>query len=127
MENTIMRRIIALVAVFAVAAAFLAATMQVTFSQHLRDLQSKTQAERWDAAEALTKLALPKNTGGRNAGSITAAMLLREFVDDTPWVHIDMAGVDIYDKVKGTIVKGASGIPVRTLVHLAFILADEPL
>ena len=68
-----------------------------------------------------------KNTGGRNAGSITAAMLLKEFVDDTPWVHIDMAGVDIYDKVKGTTVKGASGIPVRTLVHLAFILADEPL
>ena len=68
-----------------------------------------------------------KNTGGRGAGSITAAMLLKEFVDDTPWVHIDMAGVDIYDKVKGTTVKGASGIPVRTLVHLAFILADEPL
>jgi leucyl aminopeptidase len=68
-----------------------------------------------------------KNVGGRNAGSITAAMLLQEFVDDTPWVHIDMAGVDNYDKVKGTIVKGASGIPVRTLVHLAFVLADDPL
>ncbi len=68
-----------------------------------------------------------KNTGGRNAGSITAAMLLREFVDDTPWVHIDMAGVDVYDKVKGTTVKGASGIPVRTLVHLAFVLANDPL
>ncbi len=68
-----------------------------------------------------------KNTGGRNAGSITAAMLLQEFVDDTPWIHIDMAGVDVYDKVKGTTVKGASGIPVRTLVHLAFILADDPL
>ena len=68
-----------------------------------------------------------KNTGGRGAGSITAAMLLKEFVDDTPWVHIDMAGVDIYDKVKGTTVNGASGIPVRTLVHLAFILANDPI
>ena len=68
-----------------------------------------------------------KNVGGRNAGSITAAFFLKEFIDDTPWVHIDMAGVDFYEKVKGVTVKGASGIPVRTLVHLAFILANEPL
>ncbi len=60
-----------------------------------------------------------KNTGGRGAGSITAAMLLKEFVDDTPWVHLDIAGVDNYDRDKGVIVKGASGIPVRTLVNLA--------
>ena len=58
-----------------------------------------------------------KNTGGRRAGSITAAMLLREFVEDTPWVHLDIAGVDTYDREKGVIVKGASGIPVRTLVQ----------
>ncbi len=68
-----------------------------------------------------------KNVGGRNAGSITAAFFLKEFVDDVPWVHIDMAGVDFYEKVKGVSVKGASGIPVRTLVHLAFMLANEPL
>jgi leucyl aminopeptidase len=68
-----------------------------------------------------------KNTGGRGAGSITAAFFLKEFVEDTPWVHLDMAGVDTYDKEKGVIVKGASGSPVRTLVHLAFVLANEPL
>ncbi len=68
-----------------------------------------------------------KNTGGRGAGSITAAFLLKEFVGDTPWVHLDMAGVDSYEKEKGIIVKGASGIPVRTLVHLALDLAREPL
>jgi leucyl aminopeptidase len=68
-----------------------------------------------------------KNTGGRGAGSITAAFLLKEFVDDTPWVHLDMAGVDNYAKEKGVLVKGASGIPVRTLVHLALDLAKEPL
>ena len=68
-----------------------------------------------------------KNTGGRGAGSITAAFFLKEFVEDTPWVHLDMAGVDFYDKDKGVLVKGASGIPVRTLVHLAFGLAKEPL
>ena len=68
-----------------------------------------------------------KNTGGRNAGSITAAFLLKEFVEETPWVHLDMAGVDVYNKEKGIMVKGASGIPVRTLVHLALDLAKEPL
>jgi leucyl aminopeptidase len=65
-----------------------------------------------------------KNVGGRGAGSITAAMLLREFVDDTPWVHLDIAGVDNYDRDKGVIVKGASGIPVRTLVNLALQSAE---
>ncbi len=65
-----------------------------------------------------------KNVGGRGAGSITAAMLLKEFVDDTPWVHLDIAGVDNYDRDKGVIVKGASGIPVRTLVNLAFGYAE---
>jgi leucyl aminopeptidase len=66
-----------------------------------------------------------KNTGGRPAGSITAAWLLREFVEDTPWAHLDIAGVDDYDRDKGVYVKGASGIPVRTLVNLALVLAEE--
>ena len=66
-----------------------------------------------------------KNTGGRPAGAITAAWLLREFVDDVPWAHLDIAGVDTYDREKGVLVKGASGIPVRTLVHLALLLAQE--
>jgi len=61
------------------------------------------------------------------AGSITAAFFLKEFVGDTPWVHLDIAGVDFYEKEKGVIVKGASGIPVRTLVHLALELADKPI
>jgi leucyl aminopeptidase len=65
-----------------------------------------------------------KNTGGRPAGAITAAMLLREFVDGTPWAHLDMAGVDFYSKDQGAIVKGASGIPVRTLVNFALSYAE---
>jgi leucyl aminopeptidase len=68
-----------------------------------------------------------KNSGGRPAGSITAAMLLLEFAEDTPWVHLDIAGVDAYNRDKGVIVKGASGIPVRTLVNLALQYADAPL
>jgi leucyl aminopeptidase len=66
-----------------------------------------------------------KNSGGRQAGSITAAFLLKEFVEDTPWVHLDIAGVDNYDREKGVYVKGSSGIPVRTLVHLALQIAEE--
>ncbi len=58
-----------------------------------------------------------KNTGGRGAGSITAALFLKEFVDGAPWVHLDIAGVDFFEKDKGVFVKGASGIPVRTLVN----------
>jgi leucyl aminopeptidase len=60
-----------------------------------------------------------KNTGGRNAGTITAALFLKEFIEDTPWVHLDIAGVDFYDKDKGVLVRGASGVPVRSLVNLA--------
>jgi leucyl aminopeptidase len=75
----------------------------------------------WDEYKEQIKseVADMKNTGGRGAGSITAAMLLREFVGDTPWVHLDIAGVDNYEREKGVLVKGASGIPVRTLIHWA--------
>jgi leucyl aminopeptidase len=74
----------------------------------------------WDDYFDLIKsdVADMKNSGGRPAGSITAAMLLREFVEGVPWVHLDIAGVDMYSMEKGVIVKGASGIPVRTLVNL---------
>jgi leucyl aminopeptidase len=74
----------------------------------------------WDEYFELIKsdVADMKNSGGRPAGSITAAMLLREFAEDTPWAHLDIAGVDTYDSEKGARVKGASGIPVRTLVEL---------
>jgi leucyl aminopeptidase len=74
----------------------------------------------WDEYRELIKsdVADMKNSGGRPAGSITAAMLLKEFAEDTPWVHLDIAGVDTYERDKGPFVKGASGIPVRTLVQL---------
>jgi leucyl aminopeptidase len=83
----------------------------------------------WDDYFDLIKsdVADMKNSGGRPAGSITAAMLLREFAEDTPWVHLDIAGVDTYEHEKGIIVKGASGIPVRTLVHFALQAAKEPI
>jgi len=57
-----------------------------------------------------------KNVGERYGGAITAALFLAEFIGDTPWVHIDIAGTMSSDKNKGYLVKGATGIPVRTLV-----------
>jgi leucyl aminopeptidase len=68
-----------------------------------------------------------KNSGGRGAGSINAAFFLKEFVDERPWAHLDIAGVDFFDKEKGVLVKGASGIPVRTLVNIALDLAARPM
>ncbi len=58
-----------------------------------------------------------KNTGGRNAGSITAALFLAEFSETTPWVHLDIAGTARMDSTKGYQVKGSSGAAVRTLVQ----------
>jgi len=59
------------------------------------------------------------NVGGRDAGSITAAKFLSKFAGDTPWVHLDIAGTYRSDSDKGHMVKGSSGVPVRTLIDLA--------
>ncbi len=64
-----------------------------------------------------------KNTGGRPAGSITAAQFLAEFAGDVPWIHLDIAGTSDTDKEKGYLVKGATGVPVRTLINLVLSLA----
>jgi len=66
-----------------------------------------------------------KNTGGRQAGSITAAKFLERFVDKTPWVHLDIAGVDMASESKGWITKGASGQAVRALINLAVAFGEE--
>jgi leucyl aminopeptidase len=58
-----------------------------------------------------------KNTGGRWGGAITAAMFLKEFVDDTPWMHLDIAGTAWEEENKAWIAKGPSGIAVRSLVE----------
>jgi len=63
-----------------------------------------------------------KNTGGRYAGAITAAQFLAEFAGDTPWAHLDIAGTSMTEKEKGYLVKGATGVPVRTLIN--FVLAS---
>ena len=57
------------------------------------------------------------NSGGRHAGAVTAAKFLQEFVDDKPWVHLDIAGTAWIDENKPWIAKGPSGIAVRSLIE----------
>jgi leucyl aminopeptidase len=64
------------------------------------------------------------NVGGRWGGAITAAIFLKEFAEDTPWVHLDIAGTAWIDEVKPWLAKGPSGVPVRTLVRLAMEWRD---
>ena len=66
-----------------------------------------------------------KNTGGRYGGAITAAQFLAEFVGDTPWVHLDIVGTSLSEKELTYRVKGATGVPVRTLVNFIMSLAQE--
>ncbi len=65
-----------------------------------------------------------KNSGGRQAGSITAALLIKEFVDGAAWAHLDIAGTSTSEKASGYMVKGATGTPARTLAQLAVNLAN---
>jgi leucyl aminopeptidase len=66
-----------------------------------------------------------KNIGNRWGGAITGAKFLEEFVDKTPWVHLDIAGTYYTDKEKGYIIKGGTGVPVRTLVSLILKMAKD--
>ncbi len=58
-----------------------------------------------------------KNTGGRPAGTITAAEYLHSFVGKTPWAHLDIAGTAWNFTEKSYIPKGPSGTGVRTLIE----------
>lgn len=58
-----------------------------------------------------------KNTGSRAGGSITASMFLKEFIGETPWAHLDIAGPAWSEKENDIYSQGGTGFPVRTLVH----------
>jgi leucyl aminopeptidase len=57
------------------------------------------------------------NSGGRWGGAVTAAMFLKEFAEDTPWIHLDIAGTAWTEDQKPWIAKGPSGIALRSLVE----------
>jgi leucyl aminopeptidase len=65
-----------------------------------------------------------KNTGGKFGGAITAALLLKEFVGDVPWVHLDIAGPARASEAEHYIPKGATGFGVRTMVEIVRRMAD---
>ncbi|WP_224368292.1 leucyl aminopeptidase [Hyalangium versicolor] len=67
-----------------------------------------------------------KNSGERWGGAINAALFLKEFVGDTPWVHLDIAGPSTSPKERGYFNKGATGVGVRTLVEYVRLRAASP-
>ena len=58
-----------------------------------------------------------KNTGGRYGGAITAAEFLRVFAEETPWIHLDIAGTAWIDDARPYIAKGPSGVAVRSILE----------
>jgi leucyl aminopeptidase len=58
-----------------------------------------------------------KNTGGRSGGAITAAEFLKVFAEDTPWIHLDIAGLAWVEDSKPYIAKGPSGVAVRSILE----------
>jgi leucyl aminopeptidase len=58
-----------------------------------------------------------KNTGERWGGALTAGLFLKEFVDATPWVHVDLAGPASTDKELGHVGKGGTGFGVATILQ----------
>jgi leucyl aminopeptidase len=73
----------------------------------------------WDDYRELIKsdIADVKNSGGRPAGTITAALFLKEFAEGYPWVHLDIAGTAYTESDLGTVPRGPTGVPVGTFVE----------
>jgi len=75
----------------------------------------------WDEYRELidSNIADIKNSGGRAAGTITAAWFLKEFVGETPWVHLDIAGTAYIEDPVPYLRKGATGLPTRLFIEWA--------
>ena len=102
------------------------------------DPTARVQAAADAAGERVWRLPLPddyrknidsdvadmKNTGGRYGGAISAALLLKEFVGDVPWAHLDIAGPSRAAEAEHYLPKGGTGFGVRTIVQLARDMAE---
>ena len=93
----------------------------------VRDLAARTGDRAWPMPiyeeyleQIRSEIADMVNTGGRAAGACTAAAFLKEFTNDLPWVHLDVAGTAWADEAKPWQSKGATGVAVRALAELAF-------
>jgi leucyl aminopeptidase len=96
------------------------------FAEDFNDSAIRTGEKMWrmpvdqDYFEHIrSEIADIKNTGGRWGGAVTAAMFLKEFVDDKPWIHLDIAGTAWLEENKAWMPKGPSGVAVRSLVDFA--------
>jgi leucyl aminopeptidase len=69
------------------------------------------------AEQIKSEIADIKNTGGRHGGAITAAEFLKVFVEETPWIHLDIAGLAWVEDSKPYIAKGPSGVAVRSILE----------
>jgi len=68
-----------------------------------------------------------KNTGGMYAGATTGAMIIGEFVGNSSWIHLDIAGTSTSTINNGHNVKGSTGVPVRTIIKLAQKLQNNKI
>jgi leucyl aminopeptidase len=94
----------------------------------LRQISEKTNEKFWELPlyaefneQVRSKFADIKNTGGRAGGTITAAIFLSNFVNDTPWIHLDIAGTAWTQDgtwEKSYNPKGATGFGIRSLIRL---------
>jgi leucyl aminopeptidase len=64
------------------------------------------------------------NIGGRDGGAITAAMFLKDFTGETPWIHLDIAGTAWLEDNKPFMAKGPTGVLVRSFTNLAMAWRD---
>jgi leucyl aminopeptidase len=64
-----------------------------------------------------SEIADMKNTGERWGGALTAGLFLKEYVGETPWVHVDLAGPSSTDKETGHVAKGGTGFGVATILE----------
>ena len=100
-------------------------TNNQAFYEELTTIAEKTGERFWQlpSCKEFAKLnkscvADLKNIGGRNAGTITAGLFVGEFVQDLPWLHLDIAGTAWSDVSEGYQSKGGTGVPVKTLYGL---------
>ena len=69
------------------------------------------------AEQLKSEIADLRNTGERWGGALTAGLFLKEFVDKTPWIHVDLAGPSTARKEWGTLAKGGTGFGVATILE----------
>jgi len=101
-------------------------TNDETFYNRFKNAADKSGEKMWrlplgdEYLDAMrSSIADLQNTGGRWGGACTAAAFLKEFAEDTPWIHLDIAGTAWMEDAKPWIAKGPSGIAVRSLIELA--------